>query len=145
KRIVGAPFFNTAADHFVRERPPRSGDLNIYGGEFGNFLASYPHAADLPYLPDVARLEWAIDEAHRAPDGSYAPDNVLAALSIVDTGNLPSLRLRLESSCRLISSDFPILRIWQVNQPENEDDWNVDFDIGGDNLLVRRRGDRPSI
>jgi len=56
KQLVGASFFDTAVDHFAREQPSRSGDLNLYGGAFADFLARYPHAAHLPYLPDVARL-----------------------------------------------------------------------------------------
>jgi hypothetical protein len=67
KRLVGAPFFNTAVDSYVHAHPSASGDLNVYGDAFGDFLAAYPHAANLPYLPDVARLEWAIDEAESCP------------------------------------------------------------------------------
>ena len=145
KRLVGAPFFNTAVDSFVRAHPSTSGDLNIYGDAFGNFLAAYPHAANLPYLPDMARLEWAIDETNRAPDTLHAPDTVLAALSVSAPDRLPSLRLRLDPSCRLIASDFPILRIWQVNQPGHDDDSDVAFDEGGDTLLVRRNGSGVSI
>ena len=68
RELVGAPFFDAAVDAFVRAHPSTGGDLNVYGGEFADFLAAYPHARDLPYLPDVARLEWALDEAHRAAD-----------------------------------------------------------------------------
>jgi hypothetical protein len=138
KRLVGAPFFNTAVDSYVRAHPSASGDLNVYGDAFADFLAAYPHAANLPYLPDVARLEWAIDEANRAPDFAHAPDSVLAALSVAPPDELPSMRLRLEPSCRLITSDFPILRIWQVNQRDYEGECAVAFDQGGDTLLVRR-------
>ncbi len=48
------------------------------------------------------------------------------------------MRFTLDPSCRLVASPFPILRIWQVNQPDHEgDDW-VDLDAGADALLVRR-------
>src|SRR5207244_11506881 len=116
KRLTGAPFLHAAADSFAQAQPSQSGDLNIYGGSLGEFLATYPPAADLPYLADVARLEWAIDEAHRAAEGTCTPETVLAALAVAPPARLPALRLRLEPSCRLVASPFPILRIWRTNQ-----------------------------
>ena len=152
-RLVGEPFFHAAVDAFVRAHPSVSGDLNVYGDLFGDFLAGYPHAADLPYLADVARLEWAVDEAQRAADVLPAPDKVLAALAATAPERLPALRLRLDPSCRLIASEYPVLHIWQANQardvdqprrvdddaasPEEDDD-RVSLDEGGDLLVVRR-------
>jgi hypothetical protein len=138
KRLVGGEFLRVAVDAFVRAHPSTCGDLNIYGDSFGDFLAAYPPAAELPYLADVARLEWAIDEAHRAPDSPRVPESVLAALSIAPPARLPALRLRLDASCRLLTSPFPILRIWQTNQAGYAGDDHVSLGDGGDALLVRR-------
>ena len=82
---------------FVRGHASTSGDLNVYGDEFGEFLADYPHAANLPYLADVARLEWAIDEAQRAIDRPREPEAVLAALSALPPDHLTAARLTLET------------------------------------------------
>jgi len=138
KRLTGAPFFHAAVDAFVRAHPSTSGDLNVYGGSFGDFLVAYAPAAELPYLPDVARLEWAIDEAQRAPDRVRVPEAVLAALTAVPGESLPELRFALDTSCRFVASAYPILRIWQVNQPDHVGDDRVMLDDGADTLLVRR-------
>jgi len=138
KRLTGAAFFHAAVDAFVRAHPSVSGDLNVYGGAFGDFLAGYAPAAELPYLPDVARLEWAIDEAQRAPDSVRAPEAVLAALAAVPGESLPELRFVLDTSCRLVASNYPILRIWQVNQPDHGGDDQVMLDEGADTLRVGR-------
>jgi hypothetical protein len=145
RRLVGTPFFNAAVDEFVRTHASTSGDLNVYGDVFGDFLAAYPHARNMPYLPDVARLEWAIDEAQRAADAPCAPDAVLAALAAVPPERLTSLRLPLAPSSRLVASAFPILRIWQVNQPDHAGDDTVDLDAGADALLVRREASGVSL
>lgn len=58
ERLVGESFFNYAADRFIRLYPSTSGGLHRFGGDFAEFLASFPPAADLVYLPDTARLEW---------------------------------------------------------------------------------------
>jgi hypothetical protein len=138
QRLVGPGFFHAAVDAFARMRPSRSGDLNEYGDAFGDFLAEYAPAAGLPYLADVARVEWAIDEANRAPDSTAAPDVALAALAAVPAEQLPALRLRVVASCRLIASGYPVLRIWQVNQADFRGDLRVALDAGPDHLRIRR-------
>jgi len=138
RRLVGAPFFNAAVDAFARAHPSVSGDLNVYGDAFGDFLDRYPHAAGLPYLADVARLEWAIDEAQRAADVVHAPDAVLATLAATVPERLPMLRLKLDPTCRQVESEYPILHLWQANQPGSNDDDRVELDEGADRVVVRR-------
>ena len=147
-RLVGLPFFNAAVDAFVRARPSTSGDLNVYGDRFGDFLQGYPPAATLPYLPEVARLEWAMDEALRAADVSEAPAAVLtelAAFAAVAPEQLSRLRMRLHPSCRLLVSAYPTLRIWQANQALDAGDEFIDVAQGGDALLIHRDGNRVAI
>ena len=138
QRLVGAPFFNAAIDAFVRAHPSPRGDVNRYGGELARFLAAYPAARELPYLPDVARLEWAIDQANIAAD---APPFDPAALRAVPEDALGELRFVLHPSAQFVVSDYPIFHIWQVNQPGHAGDDRVDLGEGGDMLLVRRAAD----
>jgi hypothetical protein len=134
-RLVGVPFFNAAVDAFGRAYPSLRGDVNRYGGEMARFLAAYAPARDLPYLPDVARLEWAIDQADIAAE---APGFDLAALAAVPPAVHGELRFILHPSARLVASRYPVLRIWQVNQPDYTGDDTVDFGEGADALLVLR-------
>jgi len=138
RELTGAPFFNAAVDAYARAHPSAGGDLNVYGGAFGDFLAAYPYARDLPYLPDVARLEWALDEGHRAADGDGSPERTLAELAGVPGHAVAALRFVLDPSCRLLCSANPILRIWQVHQEGHADDAHVQFDAGTDFVLVMR-------
>jgi len=135
RRLVGAPFFNAAVDAFVRAYPSRHGDVNRYGGELVRFLAAYAPARELPYLPDVARLEWAIDQAAIAAD---APPLDLAALAAVPADAFERLIFVLNPSAHFLASAYPIQRIWQVNQDGFEGDDAVDLGAGGDRLLVLR-------
>jgi hypothetical protein len=135
KRLVGAPFFDTASDHFVRGHPSTRGDINRYGADFAEFLRAYPPARDLRYLPDVGRLEWAVDQANIARD---APAFDLTALATVPAELHGELRLSLHPSAHLVVSAFPILHIWQANQPGRNADERIDLDEGSDTLLVRR-------
>ena len=141
RRLVGAPFFDTAVDRYVMAVPSTSGDLNVYGHRFAEFLATYEPAVSLPYLEDVAHLEWAVDEANREADACADPHALLTTLSSLPAAHLPSLRLTLAPSCRLIDSRFPVLRIWQVHQPQHVGDLRVDLEANPERLLVRRDPD----
>lgn len=136
KRLVGAPFFDAASDNFVRGHPSTRGDINRYGADFAGFLGEYPPARDLKYLPDVARLEWAVDQAAIARD---APPFDLGALSRVPSELHGELRFSLNPSAALVVSPYPLLHIWRANQPGADSDERIDFDEGGDTLLVLRR------
>ena len=145
ERLTGTAFFHAAVDAYVAAVPSTCGDLNVYGDRFGDFLGSYPPALPLPYLPSVASLEWAIDEANRAAESPANSARILARLSAVAPARLPAVRLRLASSCRLIASPYPVLRIWQTNQPDFMGDRRVDLAEGGEHLLVRRDAHRITL
>ncbi len=138
RKLVGAAFFRAAVEAFVRDHPPTSGDLNVYGDAFPAFLDRYPHAAGLPYLGDVARLEWAQDEANRASEANTTPEQVVAMLAAIAPERLASIRLELAQSCRFVTSRFPVLRIWRSNQESDSGGERVSLDEGGDALLIRR-------
>ncbi len=135
KRVVGEGFFREAARVFIRDVPSTSGDLNRYGAAFGDFLAAYPHAAELPYLADVARMEWAWQEAFHAAEA--APLD-LARLAAIPAERHGGLRFVLHPSARLLASDYPLLAIWKVNQEGYSGEMAVEWDSGREHLLVFR-------
>jgi hypothetical protein len=142
RRLVGGSFFDAATDQFVRGHPSHHGDVNRYGGDYAAFLATYPPARELSYLADVARLEWAIDQASIAANSTPLDVTALAAVA---PDALAELRFRLHPTARLIKSPYPILRIWQVNQPDHDGNDHVDLGDGADLLLVTRGGQGVSI
>ena len=134
-RLVGAEFFRYAADQYIHAHPSTSGNLHDFGGRFAAFLTSFAPAASLPYLPDVARLEWAYHRVfHAAEHDPLSPDR-LAEVPAALHGDLV---FGLHPATRLLESDYPVLRIWQANQPGAADE-QIDLSVGGDRLLIFRR------
>ncbi len=86
--LVGENFFEGAARRFIAQQAPQAAHLNAYGGGFGDFLASFAPAASLPYLPDVARLEWAVSCAANAPDAPALDAAALGMISEADQGRI---------------------------------------------------------
>lgn len=137
ERLVGTGFFAYAANNYIHAFPPVSGNLHDFGEHLADFLTTFEPARELVYLPDVARLEWGQHRAFHAAD--HAPLTI-ERLAAIPPGQYGKLRFRLHPSVQLIASDYPILRIWQVNQPEHKDDIAVTLADGGVQLLVVRRG-----
>lgn len=112
RRLVGEAFFAAAARAYIAEQPPRSPVLLLYGESFGDFLDGFPPAAGVPYLGDVARLEWARRFACHAAD---AVPLSIASLAEVLQEVLPALRFALHPSLRLVSSRWPVAAIWSAS------------------------------
>ena len=134
-RLVGDDFFEGLAREYQRRFHSRSGDLNDYGDAFSGFLVDFPHAQDLPYLPDVARLEWAVHRAHYAADVVAFDLSRLAAILPERQGDL---RFGFNPAASMLASRFPIDRIWEVNQPGFDADATVDLDAGACRVMVVR-------
>jgi len=124
RRLVGDEYFAAVARAFVHAHPPRSPVLLHYGGTFADFLQDLPSASGVPYLGDVARLEWARIAALHAADSASA---TLTALADIPEHHLPDLRLRLHPSLTLIRSRWPIADLWQAcRQPEDGVEVRID-------------------
>ncbi|MDX2141723.1 MAG: DNA-binding domain-containing protein [Rhodospirillaceae bacterium] len=136
QRIVGKRFFHALAREFVVRHVPHVPQLSLYGASFADFVASHDKTQALPYLPDVARLEWARGEAYFAAD---APPLDPATLSTIEPACIGDVKLRVHPATRLISSSFPIHRIWTVNQPDVTEVPAVDMTVSESVLISRPR------
>jgi hypothetical protein len=138
RRLVGDGFFAYAADAFIRRDPPRGPCLFEYGESFGGFLAAFPPCRDLVYLPDVARLEWAMTVAGHAEELPRLDPNALRSAPAEATA---VLTFRFDPSVTLLASAWPVDRIWRANQPDADPEATVALASGASFLEVRRLGD----
>src|SRR2546427_808792 len=136
-RLVDPRFFAYAVDRYIRACPPAGPCLFEYGESLPEFLAAFPPCRHLQYLPDVARLEWAINRALHAEDAEPLDPTRLRGLSPEGAARLA---LRLHPSASFLESRWPVDRVWRANQPGADPDGIVDLDAGGVRLEVRRPG-----
>jgi len=126
------------AEQFVASHPPNHGWLSAYGADFADFVAQYRPAADLGYLADVARIEWA---RVRAANASDAPGLDLTALARMNPEALEDLPLSLHVAASLVYSPFPAFDIWRAHQHNGGDQEQlarIDLAIGPQTTLVSR-------
>jgi hypothetical protein len=134
-RLVDERFFAYAAHNYIRAHPPAAPRLAEYGADFAGFLAAFEPVGHLRYLPDVARLEWAVSAAYHAAD---APLLDRARIAALPQERYAALRFVVHPSCRLFASEFPIDRVWQAHQPGGDLETRIDLASGGCRLLIDR-------
>ncbi|KAA1175421.1 DUF2063 domain-containing protein [Rhizobium tropici] len=133
ERIVGAEFFAAMAHAFIRLHPPRSPLLLAYGDDFPEFVEGFEPTQEIPYLPDVMRLEVARGRAYHAADAIPAD---AALLATVEPEGLAKLKFAPHPSASVIRSAYPAVTIWAMNTGQIEladiADW-----AGEDALIIR--------
>jgi len=139
-RLVGTPFFQRTAQVFIARHPPAVPHLAVYGSGFADFLAGFPPAAGVPYLPCVARLEWARVEAYFAADRTPLDP---ASLASVPAAACPDLVFSLHPSARLVRSPWPVFGLWRAHQQDPVAP--VDPGSGGEAALVLRPGHEVTV
>jgi hypothetical protein len=133
--LVGADFFRRLAHDFAARSPPTQPVLTEYGADLAAFIAGYEPAGSLPYLPDIARLDWALNLAFHAPAGRRLAASDLSAIAVE---RLAEMTLVLSAGTALITSLYPLDRIWEASQP-GAGEGTVDLGSGGARLVVLRR------
>jgi hypothetical protein len=112
RRLVGEGFFRAMAGAFIELAPPRAPILALWGDDLPAFLALFPPARSVPFLPDMARLEIARSRAFNAAD---AEPLGAAALAAVAPDAWPRARLVLHPSLGILASRHPIVSIWAAH------------------------------
>src|SRR5258708_8948185 len=135
-RVVGAEFFEGAARVFIEARPPKSACLDDYGEKFADFLSDFEPAASLAYLPEVARLEWAVNRALHASDVEPLDPRRLAALAEAERARVS---FAPHPSVGLLRVCEPVDLIWRAVLEEDDDALSaIDPGAGPARLLVQR-------
>jgi len=142
-RLVGAEFFEGAAQIFALESPPRCAELNDYGTGFPDFLQRFEPAATLAYLADVACLEWAVNRALHAP---YVPALDASTLATVPPSEHERVCFVAHPSISMLRSSFPVDTIWRaVLQHDEAAMAAIDLGSGPVCLIVQRLGNEVEV
>jgi Putative DNA-binding domain len=113
RRITGEAFFRAMARFHIRETPPNSPLLFEYGRDFPAFIAAYEYAQDMPWLPDVARIERAWLDAYHAADAEPLSPSALTAVPAERLGDLVFVG---HPAARIVRSRFAAVTIFAANR-----------------------------
>jgi len=138
ERLTGKRFFEAMANQYVKSHFSSFFSLNSYGFDFFEFIKNFAPASPLPYLSDVAKLEWLI---HKTLIGTPNSDiNLIKTQELINKiDEHQNLKLSIVENGNLITSEYPIHKIWETNQDNHIGETIVNLDEGRVWLLVWRK------
>lgn len=136
--LVGANNFQVLAKKFVETNPPNQAQLSEYGADFPEFLANWDQImSDIPYLSDLAHMDWACQKAYFAK--SYQPIDASIFASMTPE-ELFETKLMVGASVVLLKCGFPVHHFSEMETIEIEQ-----LSPEAEYIMVYRVGDTEEI
>ena len=107
--VLGERAFRMLAEAYAAAHPSHDYNLTFAGRHLPEFLSGWAKTSELPFLPDLARLEWQVCQAFHAFEEPPLQVSALAGLSPQDWERT---RLVFQPSISVVASAWPILDIW---------------------------------
>lgn len=122
EQVVGAEMFEAIAVDYATDCPPRRPVLALYGARFADWLDEQSWIENLPYLPDVARVERLAVESLMAADAEP-----LRSIAFP----LQDRMVRLHPALRFAWLKTPAMSIWLEHQRPMSAEPKVDWKAEG--------------
>jgi hypothetical protein len=113
KHVIGSSAFASLVTRYLPHVPEGVYNLNDVGAALPSFLARDEVARELPFLPDLARLEHAVHRAFHATERSSLPLTIFSDWTLEEWS---SAMLEFQPSVALVSSAWPICDIWNARE-----------------------------
>lgn len=134
RALVGDDCFDAIVRDTLAVQCSTSPNLHRYGDALPDVIAHSPLAGSVPYLADVARLEWRVHWAHYAPDARVAlPDATMLGAMLTQPPD--TIRAGLVAGAWSVASPWPVVSIWRAHQPNTDIALN-DIDLSSSEAAV---------
>jgi len=132
--ILGETAFAKLAERYLPHVPAGESNLNFIGSALPGFVARDPLARDLPFLPDLVRLEWAVSDCfHARLSGPFDA----AACTAWTPADWSRACIDFQPGVALVRSRWPLRALRDCRNTAREE---VDVDLVDrpENLLIHR-------
>ncbi|UTV27671.1 HvfC/BufC N-terminal domain-containing protein [Photobacterium atrarenae] len=116
KAVVGDTCFAQLARQHILSHPLQHGDVSHYGAGLADTIGQFAELTEaVPYLADLARLEWLVDQAGHAPVSRHAfPFAKLQSLASSNADDFARLQLIVPEATFCLDADYPVATLWQM-------------------------------
>ena len=134
--ILGDGSLAKLTDRFIETGLPAERNLNRIGRGLPVFLKRDPLTRDVPFLPDLAALEWAIFECFHSEAGREFDPATIAGFSLADWART---RIVFRPGTAVVTSAWPIRELWMTRDLDRSE---IDVDVTNrpEQVLVHRVG-----
>jgi hypothetical protein len=135
-QILGDESFAALAGRYAKAVPADLRNLNLVGAALPAYLESDRASGDLPFLPALAELEWAVDRCFHADLLAAFEASACSGWSMEDWGRA---KIEFQPGLALICAPWPLRELRETCQSERSE---IDVDLVDryDRVLVYRRG-----
>jgi hypothetical protein len=116
--LAGDAAFDALTRRYLPHVPAGGYGLGDVGGVLPDVLRDDPLGAELPFLADLARLEWAVHRAFHAHLASPFDPRVAAGWTPDDWA---AARVRFQPGTVCIASPWPIRTLWEARRTPREE------------------------
>ena len=122
--LVGEAFFNAVTRQFILQHPPHENNMMTYGVGFSDFLGTLTQLKSLPYVAEMARFEWLLEQTTNKPVQTSLLD--IAQLALLKPQQLESITFQVVTQVGLFSSEQNIQHLYQmiINNNVEQSDLN---------------------
>jgi hypothetical protein len=110
KNAIGEDRFDPLAHSYLVKHPSTFKSIDDVGHLLSDFLKKHPLAKKFPFLPDLARIEWAAHQAFYADD--HPPLDPQRFQKDPEAA-WQNARFTLDPSVRLLAVQWPVDQLWR--------------------------------
>jgi len=123
--LVGEEFFNSISREFIIKQPPKENNIINYGVGFDCYLQGLHQLTDMPYIAEMARFEWLLENTSNTQIEPGQLD--LLALAELPESSLSNLKFTIAKQVNLFQSEQDIYQLYQmlINNSVDEMDLNT--------------------
>ncbi len=119
-QLLGAEGLQAVAALYYDAHPLHTGDWGEWGEHLAKWLSQQETLHDMPFLADVAQLDWFCHRLKRAA----TPEHTVASIALLNAIDGQFLHLNPTHYVAVMASRFPLLEIWQAHHAkENRETW----------------------
>jgi hypothetical protein len=110
--LVGEEFFNAVSRDFILKHPPVENNIVTYGFGFNKFLNTLKQLETMPYISEMARFEWLLEQTTNTKISSQILD--VSQLSLVAENAFDTLQFIVPNEVCLFNSEQNIYQLSQM-------------------------------
>ena len=143
-QLLGEESFQALARAYWHATPPQLGDISQWGSGLASFVRHDQQLDDVPYLADVALLEWAL---HRCASAANLSVDA-ASFALLSEHEPAGIQLQLSPGCAAFTSSWPVVSIVNAHllgSPEFAVVGQRVQEVAAEASLIWRAGFRPML